>query len=45
MTLLHEKIRTFRKINQILIKRRRTKKSYIRIRDVLTINDVNSLIK
>ena len=35
----------FRKINQALIKRRRTKKTRIRTRDVLIVEDVYSLIK
>ena len=45
MTLLHEEIRMFRKINQILVKYRRTKKTCIRVGDVLTVKDVHSLIK
>ena len=45
MTLLHKKIRTFRKTNQTLIKRRRTKKTRIRARGVLTVKNVHSLIK
>ena len=45
MTLLYKKIRTFRKINQTLVKRRRTKKTRIRTRGVLTVKDVHSLIK
>ena len=45
MTLLHEKIRILRKINEVLVKRRRTKKIYVRIGDVLTVENVHSLIK
>ena len=45
MTLLYKKIRILRKINKTLIKRRRTKKIRIRIRDVLTVENVHSLIK
>ena len=45
MTLLHKKIRILRKINKVLIKRRRTKKIRIRVRDVLIIENVHSLIK
>ena len=45
MTLLYEKIRIFRKINEVFIKRRRTKKICIRTEDILTIEDVHSLIK
>ena len=35
----------FRKTNQVLIKRRRTKKTRIRTRDVLTVENVHSLIE
>ena len=45
MTLLYEKIYTFRKTNETLVKRRRTKKIRIRTGDVLTIENVHSLIK
>ena len=45
MTLLHKKIRTFRKINKILTKHQRVKKIRIRVKDVLTIKDVHNLIK
>ena len=45
MTLLHKKIRILRKTNKILIKRRRTKKTYVRVGDTLTVEDVHSLIK
>ena len=45
MTLLHKKVRTFRKINETLVKRRKVKKIRIRVRGVLTIEDVYSLIK
>ena len=45
MTLLHKKIRTFRKINETLIKRRRTKKIRIRTRNVFIIENVHNLIK
>ena len=45
MTLLYEKIRTFRKINQTLIKRQRTKKTRIRARDVFIVKNVYSLIE
>ena len=45
MILLYEKVRTFRKINKVLIKRRKTKKIRIRTEDVLTIENVHSLIK
>ena len=45
MTLLHEEIRTFRKTNQTLVKRRRAKKTRVRIRDALTVEDVHSLIE
>ena len=45
MTLLHEKIRTFYKTNQTLIKRQRTKKTYVQAGGVLTIEDVHSLIE
>ena len=45
MTLLHKKIRTFCKTNQVLIKRRRTKKTRIRTGDTLIVEDVHSLIE
>ena len=45
MTLLYEKIRTFRKTNQTLVKRRKTKKIRIRTGDILTVKDVHSLIE
>ena len=45
MTLLYKKIRMFHKINQILIKYRRIKKIYVQVRNVLTIENVYSLIK
>ena len=45
MTLLYEEVRTFRKTNEVLTKRRRTKKTYVRAGDVLTVEDVHSLIK
>ena len=45
MTLLYKKIRIFYKINEILIKRRRTKKIRIQTGDVLTVENVYSLIK
>ena len=45
MTLLYKKVRTFRKTNQVLVKRQRTKKIRIQTRDVLTVKDVHSLIK
>ena len=45
MTLLHEKIRILRKVNKTLIKRRRIKKIRIRTGDVLTIENVHSLVK
>ena len=45
MTLLYKKVRTFRKTNQTLVKRRRTKKTRIRTRDVLIVKNVHSLIK
>ena len=46
MTLLHKKIRILYKTNQTLVKRRKTNKTYIRIRNVLTIKDVyNSTIQ
>ena len=35
----------FRKINETLIKRRKTKKIRIRTRDVLTVENIHSLIK
>ena len=45
MTLLHKKIRMLYKTNEILVKRRRVKKTRVRVRDVLTVKDVYSLIK
>ena len=45
MTLLHEKIRILRKINETLTKRRKTKKTYVRVENVLTIKNVHNLIK
>ena len=45
MTVLHEEIRILRKINKILIKRRRIKKIRIRTGDVLTVEDVHNLIE
>ena len=45
MTLLHEKVRILYKINKILTKRRKTKKIYIRTRDVLIVENVYNLIK
>ena len=45
MTLLHEKVRTFHKTNQILIKRRRTKKTRVRVEGALTVEDVHNLIE
>ena len=45
MTLLHEKIRMFYKTNQILTKRRRIKKTRIRTKDVLTVENVHNLIE
>ena len=45
MILLYKKIRIFRKINLILIKHRKTKKTYIRVKDVLIVKDVHNLIK
>ena len=45
MILLHKKVRILRKVNETLIKRRRTKKTYIRTGGVLTVENVHSLIK
>ena len=45
MTLLYKKIYILRKTNKILIKRRRTKKIRIRVRNVFTIENVHNLIK
>ena len=45
MTLLYKEIRSLYKINEILTKRRRTKKIYIRVKSILTVEDVHSLIK
>ena len=45
MTLLYKEIRILYKTNQILIKRRRTKKIRVRTRGVLTVEDVHSLIE
>ena len=45
MTLLYKKIRILRKTNQVLIKRRRTKKIRIRTGNVFTVKNVYSLIK
>ena len=45
MTLLHEKIRTLYKTNQVLVKRRRVKKTRVRARGALTIEDVHNLIE
>ena len=45
MTLLHEEIRILYKINQTLVKRQRTKKIHIQAKDILTIEDVHSLIE
>ena len=45
MTLLHKKVRTLYKTNQVLVKRRRTKKTRVRAGGILTIKNVHSLIK
>ena len=45
MTLLHEKVCILHKINKTLTKRRRTKKTRIRVRDTLIVKNVHSLIK
>ena len=45
MTLLHEEVRILRKINEVLIKRQRTKKTRVRVRDALIVEDIYSLIK
>ena len=45
MTLLYEKVRTFRKTNQILIKRQRIKKTRIRTESILTVKNTYSLIE
>ena len=45
MTLLYKKIRILRKTNKTLVKRRRTKKIRVRTKDILTVEDVHSLIK
>ena len=45
MTLLHEKVRILRKTNKTLTKRRRTKKTHVRVEGALTVEDVHSLIK
>ena len=45
MTLLYEEVRTLRKTNQALTKRRRTKKTRVRARGALTVKDVHSLIE
>ena len=45
MTLLHKKIRTLYKTNQILTKRRRTKKIHVRARGALTVKNVHNLIE
>ena len=45
MTLLYKKIRILYKTNKVLVKRRRTKKIYVRIKDTLTVENVHSLIK
>ena len=45
MTLLYEKVRILYKTNQVLTKRRRTKKIRIRTGDVLTVENVHNLIE
>ena len=45
MTLLHEKVRTLNKTNQILTKRWRTKKTRIRVRGTFTVENVHNLIE
>ena len=45
MTFLYKKVRILYKTNLTFIKRRRTKKIRIRAGDVLTIENVHSLIK
>ena len=45
MTLLHEKVRTLNKTNQVLTKRWRTKKTRIRARDTFTVENVHNLIE
>lgn len=45
MTLLHEEIRTLRKTNQALTKRRRAKKTRVRAEDALTVENAHSLIE
>ena len=45
MTLLHKKIRILRKTNKILTKRRRVKKTRIRTKDILTVENIHNLIE
>ena len=45
MILFHEEIRILYKINETLTKRRRTKKTHIRTKGILTVKDVHNLIK
>ncbi len=45
MILLHEKICTFRKTNQILAKRRRTKKTHVRAEDAVIVKNSRNLIE
>ncbi len=45
ITLLHEEVRTFRKANEAFTKRRKAKKTYIRARKALSIEDTYNLIE
>ena len=45
MTLLHKKIRIFYKTNQTFTKCRKTKKTYIRVGDVLIVENIHNLIE
>jgi hypothetical protein len=45
MILLHEKIRTLRKINQTFAKRRRIKKTHVRAEDALIVENARNLIE
>jgi len=45
MTLVYKKVQTLRKANKTFAKRQKTKKTYIRAKGALSIQDVLDLIK
>ena len=44
MTLLTAEVRTFRKVNKVLSKRRRAKKTRVRHRGVLTVEEATDIL-